>query len=729
MGRPLFTLGLLALATASFATLPLPSQAKEIPEIKANYSWIPVNVDGELENEVWKDIAARAGDFVLYNTGDKATQRTEALIAYDNQYLYVAFICYDSDIAKLRSEAKIFNGDDVEIFIDPGHSLEYTHVAVNPEGKACLSWQQDGRRNGVKAACKTFPDRWQAEIAIPFSDIKMPEASGMNTEWGINFCRAMPRIKEFSCWSPVRGEFHNPTRFGRLTGIKDIDIQKLRLAQNAPVDFAGSKIALQTDRTFYDSQKQMSIDIRLKDADTLAGKSLRLSLVDGKGAAQFSKELKDILLTNKDALDISSIQDGDYNLKVELIEGGRATASAQRHFGKFAPMAKPAHSTEIRDGVMYLDGQPHFPIGIWFGARWDKYKDLSEKDVADVADKGFNAIIPSWPFFKNELADYSETAAKATSDMKGRLRVSASTPFNIEQLLDKAAKNNLQVIFNIPFLWRTETLQDDQIRAGGETIRKYRNHPAILCWCSNDETDGWNELNRTTYRLYKELDPYRLVYLNLIHAVPSNRDNADILSTDPYPIGKSPVTKVSAHGDVIRQALKGRPSKSEWLVLQMFGSPAERWPRCPTPTEERCMVFLALNHGAKGLTYFAYHPKVTRDEGGDKFLSEELWQSMKELNRQTKLMARPYLLGKDVSGMSCDNEGIDLAAKDCDGEVHVIACNVKDSPLEAEIRIGSGGAPDELEVEFEGRKVPVVNGSVKDSFAAYAVHVYKYAKK
>ncbi|OQA85989.1 MAG: Beta-galactosidase [Lentisphaerae bacterium ADurb.Bin242] len=703
--------------------------AADLPAVKANHTWIPVNIDGELEDQVWGDIASSVDGFILYNNGEKATENTKAYITYDRKYLYVAFVCYDSDISGLKGGDRIFNGDCVEVFIDPGRSLEYTHVAVTPDGKIYLAWQQNDRKNSVRAAAKRFSDRWQVEIAIPFTDIKMPDAAAMKPDWGINFCRAMPRKKEFSCWAPTLAEFHNPTRFGNMRGIRDIDTRKIRLVQNSKAADSPDALQVVTDRSFYDVQKQITVCIELKNPLDLKGKSLRLSVVDEKGKLRGEKEIKDILLTNKETFDVASLPDGNYFLKTEVLENGKPVAAAEKFFGKFAPMKKPESCAEIRNGILYADGKPYLPTGIWFGAPWHQYKDLSESDLADVADKGFTAILPSWGFFKDEFAAYGEIAKRAASD--GRLKFAASNPFNMERLLDTARSNKLQVIFNIPFFWRTESLDDDQIRVGGEIVRKYRNHPAVLCWNSNDETDGWNALNRETYRLYKELDPHRPVYLNLIYAVPSNRDAADILSTDPYPIGKAPITKVAAHGNMIREALRDYPSKSAWLVLQLFGSPAEKWPRCPTPAEERCMTFLALNHGAKGLVYFTYRPKAARIEGGSKFLSEELWQSMKELNRQTKEMALPYLLGKDAAGISCNDKSIDLAAREYNGKVYIIACNTRDVPLDAvDIEIGSGALPKEVAVKFENRNVPLENGrTVKDSFSGYAVHIYTYALK
>lgn len=719
-----------AAAIALAGTLNMGAFAVDLPEVKASPTWIPVNIDGELEDQVWGDIASSVGDFVLFDTREKAAEKTTAYVTYDQKYLYVAFACRDSEMSGLKAGNRIFDGDCVEVFIDPGRTLEYTHVAVTADGKSYLAWQQGDRRNNIRAAVKRFPDRWQAEIAIPFADIRMPGDAMMKPDWGINFCRSMPRKKEFSCWAPTLAGFHDPIRFGNMRGIRGIDTREIHLAQNSKTPDKPDYLQVATDRSFYDVQKQAAVHIEFKNADTLKGKSLRLSAIDAKGERHGEKETKDILLTNQKTFDLAGLPDGNYSLRAEVLENGKPVAVAEKFFGKFAPLKKPEICAEIRNGVMHVDGRPHFPIGLWFGARWDKYQDLSERDLADIADKGFTAILPAWPFFKEELVAYGETAKRAASDIETRLKVAASTPFNMGELLDMAHSSKLQVIFYMPYFWRTETLDDEQVRIGGEIIRKYRNHPAILCWNSNDETDGWTALNRETYRLYKELDPWRPVYLNLIHAVPSNRDAADILSTDPYPIGKTPITKVSVYGDVLNAALRAQPSKSAWLVLQLFGSPHEKWPRCPTPVEERCMTFLALNHGVKGLTYFIYHPQVTRLEGGDKFLSEELWQSMKELNRQTKEMSLPYLLGTDVAGISCANKAIDLAAKEYNGDVYIIACNTNDSLLDSvDIRIGSGAPPKEAAVRFENRNVPVANEMIRDSFSGYAVHIYTYASK
>ena len=85
--------------------------------------------------------------------------------------------------------------------------------------------------------------------------------------------------------------------------------------------------------------------------------------------------------------------------------------------------------------------------------------------------------------------------------------------------------------------------------------------------------------------------------------------DADIIWTDPYPIPSRPVTMVSRWvSDAVSIA---GPSKPVWAVPQAFDwnvwnkgkiDQAHR----PTPEEERCMTYLALVHGAKGILYWAH---------------------------------------------------------------------------------------------------------------------------
>ncbi len=702
--------------------------ASELPSINAVFTQSPPLIDGNLDENGWKN-ASHVTDFKLYTGDAPASQRTEAYMLYDRNNLYVAFVCYDSRMGEIKSESDVFKGDSVELFIDPGRTFEYTHVASNPRGDIYFAWQQGNRKNNVKSAAKVLADRWQVEMAIPLAGVKMPSAKDHGALWGINFCRNNPRTKENGCWSPTLVGFHNPARFGILKGIS-LDEDRLRAVQQAAETPAVKDLlSIESDKTFYCSEKAAALKIFVRPVTSLKGTVLEVRAADESGKTRFTKNIKPVLLTNALDIPVSSLPIGKHVITVSLRgEDGRIAGEYEACIFK-VPAYKPLNTTLIKDGILYVDGKPYLPIGLYFGAHWEKYKVMSAGDVEDAADKGFNTLIPVWPFFKEDLQECKNMLSPVVLDIDVRLRIMQETSLTMKNILDIAQKKDMKVVGWMPYIWGgKENLSSERLQAGMNTILKYREHPSMLCWMSNDETDGWIETNRRLYKLYKELDASHPVWLNLIAAVASNKDCADILSTDPYPIGKAPITKVSAYVETLREILHKNGDQSFWVVLQMFGSPPEGWPRCPSPAEERCMTFLALNHGAKGLVYFGYTPEVTRTEKGDKALSPELWNYMKELNAQTKEMSMPYLLGKNADNVGCTEKTLDIAAKEYEGNIYIIACNTTGKEITADISCSELQTGDNAEVLFENRNITRQNGLLRDTFSGYAVHIYVLTK-
>ncbi|MDD2710489.1 MAG: carbohydrate-binding family 9-like protein [Verrucomicrobiae bacterium] len=695
--------------------------AQELPTIHAKFTTSGVLIDGDLSEDAWKD-APSTGSFTLVDGEKKVREQSNALLLQDKDNLYVGFVCHDSDIKNIKAGGKIFDGDSVELFLDPGRTCSYTHIGINPNGKVYFAWQFGDRKNNARAIGKLYENRWQAEIMIPFRDLNWPKPGEIKPVWGVNFCRGNPRLKEYSCWSPTLGGFHNPIRFGNLNNIK-VDAKACYLAQQESSSKPKSLISISTDQTFYSATTRMRVDIKLNTDQSLKGKRLNVAVLDKDKKIRLQKEIQPILLLNQEQIDISSLPEGDYELSVSFTDGDRTLSESSKSFYRVKTPPLPKDRVEIKDGVLHLNDRPELPIFLYFGSRWGHFKDMTLKDVDDAAAKGFTALLPSWQFLKQEILENEKIWSEQNDPSAIKFIKESSLSF--QEVLDAAHKNNLKVISFIQF-WRAKELNDRQIGAAGKMVLKYREHPAILAWHSNDETDGWTELNNQTCKLCKELDPRHPVFLNLIHAVASNRDAADILSTDPYPIGKCSIMQVPNHADVLQKVIGSNPRQTPWLVLQMFGSPREGWPRCPTPREERCMTFLALNHGAKGLGYFTYHPEISRKKDGEKFLSEELWSYMKELNAQTRDMSLPYLLGRDMKVASCDSDQLDIAVKKYRNEVFIIACNSKEKEVRGNITLKNLSLPKDLEVRFESRKAAVSNNVISDHFAAYDVHIYHF---
>src|SRR6185436_20919132 len=67
--------------------------AQDRPEFRISRTATPPKLDGDLSDEVWRVAPLALGDWISYNPlrGEKAQQRTEVRIAYDDRNIYFAF--------------------------------------------------------------------------------------------------------------------------------------------------------------------------------------------------------------------------------------------------------------------------------------------------------------------------------------------------------------------------------------------------------------------------------------------------------------------------------------------------------------------------------------------------------------------------------------------------------------------------------------------------------------
>ena len=224
-------LALVGLAALTLALTPALSDT-DLPEIRAVKVGTAPQIDGRLDDPCWQK-AAQASDFVIYQTGKKATVPTEAYLAYDDDCLYIAFNCSEPHPDKIQSLVKQRDGgvsadDCVEVFIQPGHSARmggerYYHFILNATNVQDDQQRGPGARGrdwdgDWKSAASIGADAWTAEMAIPFYNLAQDISPG--GDWAINLCREKRTPpKEISSWSYSPEGFHRPERFGRLTGL------------------------------------------------------------------------------------------------------------------------------------------------------------------------------------------------------------------------------------------------------------------------------------------------------------------------------------------------------------------------------------------------------------------------------------------------------------------------------------------------------------------------------
>ena len=65
-----------------------------------------ITLDGRSDEPAWEGVESLPFVMFMPNFGEKPSQRTEALIAYDDDYMYVAGRLYDNDPSKIQSNSK-----------------------------------------------------------------------------------------------------------------------------------------------------------------------------------------------------------------------------------------------------------------------------------------------------------------------------------------------------------------------------------------------------------------------------------------------------------------------------------------------------------------------------------------------------------------------------------------------------------------------------------------------
>jgi hypothetical protein len=201
----------------------------------------PIVVDGLLAESSW-DRAEKAGPFVRSLDGKPATAATEARLLWDDDHLYVAFLCEDANVsgAFVKDDDKLYTSNVVEIFLNPsGDGSHYDEIELAPTNALFdasfsggprqgmdLSWSSRARHavhlDGTLNDPRDVDRGWTVELAIPFASLTgMPKPRPQRGDrWKFNLYRLRQgpgQPGEGQAWSPpMRGDFHALDRFATL---------------------------------------------------------------------------------------------------------------------------------------------------------------------------------------------------------------------------------------------------------------------------------------------------------------------------------------------------------------------------------------------------------------------------------------------------------------------------------------------------------------------------------
>ncbi|NND82980.1 MAG: carbohydrate binding family 9 domain-containing protein [Gammaproteobacteria bacterium] len=181
-------------------------------------------IDGQLDEAVWR-AATRIVDFHQTRPDDHGipTEKTEAQIAIDAKFVYVAFRNYDTEMDKLVAKGLIqgqnfFSDDRVAVNLDTFNDRRNSYFfQVNANGMRRDSllgnnYFIDEWDTIWYAATAKHDWGWTAEMAIPIKSIAFDPGS---STWGMNLTRISPRRGEELAWSSIDRNA-NPSAFGYL---------------------------------------------------------------------------------------------------------------------------------------------------------------------------------------------------------------------------------------------------------------------------------------------------------------------------------------------------------------------------------------------------------------------------------------------------------------------------------------------------------------------------------
>ena len=329
----------------------------------------------------------------------------------------------------------------------------------------------------------------------------------------------------------------------------------------------------------YQKRADADLDVRVHSGNT----KLKVSLLIADSDVPVAVKTFESPFTGKIhvSFDLTAKSGGIYRMRAQLLGHGKNLYTSYSSNYPYNPKPKIGFD---KYGIMLVDHKPFFPVGIYnlrtrLGTPDGDVAKITEEIMSEAAQAGFNSTV---------LYDDQTT--------------------NLIPLLDTCQRHGIKAFVypTLPFHKRKGDETPDTIHGD---MKARMGHPAVAGWYVVDEPEGIGTAPpravRDLYQTIKEYDsdhPCALVVMGS-RAAREYRSATDIMWADPYPIPDRPVTLVS---DVIAGSVRNiEKDKPMWCIPQAFDWNAYEGKfdgiHRPTPEEERCMTYLALVSGAKGM--------------------------------------------------------------------------------------------------------------------------------
>ncbi|MHB1158439.1 MAG: sugar-binding protein [Phycisphaerales bacterium] len=693
--------------------------------------------------------------------------------------------------APMDRDGPVYQRDCVEIFLAPNDKpADYYQFMISAGNTiADFYFIEGGNTTGgeynvpIQSAVHKGKNFWSVEVRIPLMVFFRTLAADFSDTWLVNVTRERQTESELTTWSPLRAGFHESTKFQRIGDMPrkdarfDLCVTDLRPALTSaqgdhwigdiqlPVIAAGATAgeyrltvtsaghtltadhavriapgssAIAVKNVPFASLGKAVYDIRLTDA---AGRAIvdtsytvrteyapmtvtldepfygnaifpgqQVDRIRGSVTLNLPKDVLDasmlhIALAGNDApltikptdgaakfsLDVKNLADGEYPLTFTVRRGEQIVADHALVIRKLAPPAGSCVYIDEHRRLM-VDGKPIHVRG-WYGNHTYMVSQALLDQYGDQPDSKF---VNTWSCqigMEAERIDPAEHSADhVRKDMEPSARIFAVMKERIEKARDSKT------------LWWYYLSDEPECRGVSPVYLKHQ------------------------YDFIKKLDPYHPVMI--ITRDPARYTGcADILNPHPY---LSPT--VNARGvrfmrspkeirDQMRTVLSaGKGKIPAWFCGQAFSyNFADPQADYPNFTEYRCMMWTAAANGATGYTPFMYC---------DHYASPDLrigcdfvYESMAALDEFLNSAESPLQTAVDAPG-----DGVDVRAIKVNGKVLLIAVNLLDQPVSANIQITGMDDIAELHGFRENTAAKLAKGELTLSFTPYQVHLLTSVK-
>lgn len=178
----------------------------------------PVTLDGISNEAAWAGLQPLPAVMLMPNAGAAPSERTEILVAYDDDFIYVAGRLYDREPSRIQANSKERDSSDassewfgvvIDSFNDKSNALAFfTTPAGLRRDCAVLNDAEPPIRQNMSwdafwdVATARNGDGWFAELRIPFSSLRFQDVNGRVT-MGLIAWRKIARKEEFDAFPTI----------------------------------------------------------------------------------------------------------------------------------------------------------------------------------------------------------------------------------------------------------------------------------------------------------------------------------------------------------------------------------------------------------------------------------------------------------------------------------------------------------------------------------------------